>query len=99
MRLFHIENRSNAFGIIKPLITFADTLTIKGIHTFIYTVEHELAHKRHYETGIYPSTDPLTDSDGDRLNDYWEEGNFLDPNTRDTADAYNRFGDPTPGDL
>jgi hypothetical protein len=99
MRLFHIENRSNAFGIIKPLITFADTLTIKGIHTFIYTVEHELAHKHHYETGIYPSTDPLTDSDGDRLNDYWEEGHFLDPNTRDTADAYNRFGDPTPGDL
>jgi len=98
MRLFHIENRSDVLGIIKPLITFVDILTIKGIHNFIYVVEHELAHKRHYETGIYPA-DPSVDSDGDGLNDYWEEGHFLDPNSHDTTDAYNRFGDTTPGDL
>ncbi|MCS7277846.1 MAG: hypothetical protein NZ531_03255 [Aquificaceae bacterium] len=97
MRLFRIQVRpSYTTGIVMPFITYGDSLTIKGIHYFIYTVEHELAHKRHYETGIYPST---PDIDGDRLSDDWESDHFLDPFSFDTTDYYNRFGDTTPGDL
>lgn len=84
MRLFRLQG---------GLITWAETLSIKGIHTFIYAVEHELAHKRHYEIGIYPQT---PDNDGDGLSDDWEIAHGLNPTLQDSTGAYR--GDPD-GDL
>lgn len=73
------------FRLQGGFITHVDDLTVKGIHNFIHAVEHELAHKRHYETGIYPQT---PDSDGDELSDDWEEAHGLDPTRPDTSGAY-----------
>jgi len=81
------------FRLVGGLISFADALSLRGIHTFIYAVEHELAHKRHFEAGIYPQT---PDSDGDRLGDAWEIAHGLDPILKDTTGAY---PDDPDGDL
>ncbi|MDW8366229.1 MAG: hypothetical protein RMK49_10330, partial [Abditibacteriales bacterium] len=84
MRLFQLQG---------GLIAYVDTLSLRGIHTFVYMAEHELAHKRHYEIRIYPQT---PDPDGDRLGSAWEIANNLDPALKDTTGAYP--GDPD-GDL
>ncbi len=82
------------FRLVGGFITFVDALSLRGIHTFVYAAEHELAHKRHYETGIYPQT---PDSDRDKLGDDWEGDHHLDPDKPDTTGAYSP--DPDNPDL
>lgn len=95
MRLFRRIN-----GVIQhwwgPNNQDTEALELKGILTFIYTVEHELAHKCQYESGLVsPYLSQEEDQDQDCVLDLWERLLGLDPNDTDTTDAYggDRIGD------
>jgi hypothetical protein len=98
-RYVHIGNNAYLsrtlplFRLVGGIVTYVDALDVKGILRFIVAAEHELAHKRHYEAGIYPQT---PDTDGDRLSDDWEMAHGLDPTMKDTTGAY---PDDPDGDL
>ncbi len=79
-----------------------DRLFVRGIHSYIYAVEHERGHMNDYNT--FHNGQRVLDTEGrqgdtgdsDGLLDAWEELHGFDPTLADTADAYP--GDPTPGD-
>jgi hypothetical protein len=78
-----------------------DRLFVRGIHAYIYIVEHEPGHRNDYNTfhngqRVLDTTGRPGDADQDGLLDAWEELHGFDPARKDTADAYP--GDPTPGD-
>ncbi|WP_146008735.1 hypothetical protein [Fischerella thermalis] len=58
-------------------------LHVYGIHRYIATLEHELAHRRHLLDGILcrPGRydESRVDSDRDGLDDRWEQDHYLHP--------------------
>jgi hypothetical protein len=71
-----------------------DRLFVRGIHAYIYTVEHERGHRNDYNTfhngeRVLGEGDREGDKgDKDGLLDDWEPSHGFDPRKSDTADAY-----------
>jgi hypothetical protein len=81
-----------------------DLLFLRGIHSYIKSVAHERGHRDDYWT-LLPSGERILgdrwrqgDSDGDGLNDAWEEQHGFDPTKPDTASAYQGTGSEDIGD-
>lgn len=98
--------QTDAIRVFVPTSTtlkYDGILYINGIHTYIYTVGHELGHKWDIENGLvnrkFRNSDAWNqgfDYDGDGVLNSAEEANGLDPEKRDTTDA---FGGDINGDV
>jgi hypothetical protein len=80
-------------GVSRQVVTWVDTLEVRGIHSFAWVVYHEFGHKWSYETywgnaTIGGSPGRAGDADRDGLLDAWEEAHGLCPYRPHTTDAY-----------
>lgn len=99
--LFAIRQGQCPQGTPANVVTQVDTLTVRGIHAFAWTVYHELGHKWSYETNwqvapgvwmpIMGTPGRSGDADRDGLLDAWEVAHGLCPYTQHTTNAYRSY--------
>ena len=92
----------------RKLIRQVGTLSIKGIHRYVFIAAHERGHQRIFQLGgIYTTAVPNASGgydwppspDGDDVLDAWENTHHLKANAPDTTLAYsNQRFEPEPGD-
>jgi hypothetical protein len=98
--LFAIRQGQCPQNVPANVVKAVDTITVRGIHAFAWTVYHEFGHKWSYETTVQVAPGVYTriyyppaafDSDGDNLADAWEARNGLCPYTAHTTNAYPQY--------